>query len=179
MGAVPEHPAEERSLPPTPSPAPHDGIDAASSERGQLHTGTAPAHLSVFVPGLPVPQGSMKGFVVAGRAKITHSKPAILNHWRAQVALAAYDVWGDHPLLDEALVVGLDFYVAKPASSPKRRLYPDRRPDIDKLTRAVLDALTGVVFTDDARIVSLAAHKAFAGARPTGVRIYVRPVEES
>jgi len=49
---------------------------------------------------------------------------------------------------------------------------PATRPDIDKLSRAVLDALTGIVFSDDAQVADLQAHKFFADAeRPVGVRV--------
>jgi crossover junction endodeoxyribonuclease RusA len=132
----------------------------------------------MFVPGEPKPQGSMKGFSVAGRIQVVHAKSTDLAVWRHAITSSAFDLWGEHPPLDVPLVVTLDFLLPKPKSAPKKRYLPDRRPDLDKLTRAVLDALTGIVFTDDARIVTLTAHKFFARERPIGVHVSVRPVEE-
>jgi Holliday junction resolvase RusA-like endonuclease len=68
--------------------------------------------------------------------------------------------WGG-PL--EVLVA---FQVTTPATRP---------PDLDKLTRAVLDALTGIVWTDDAQVVAVAATKR-RSATP-GVTVTVTPVE--
>jgi crossover junction endodeoxyribonuclease RusA len=50
-----------------------------------------------------------------------------------------------------------------------------KRPDLDKLVRGVFDALTGVCFTDDSRIVALQAGKRIAeiGEGP-GVNITIR-----
>jgi len=60
-------------------------------------------------------------------------------------------------------------------------IWPDRDPDQDKLTRAVCDALTGVVWGDDNQVVDCHVTKAWAqdappveGALPkSGVRIMV------
>lgn len=50
-----------------------------------------------------------------------------------------------------------------------------RRPDLDKLERTVLDALTGIVYTDDAHVVWLFGKKRLAKEdEPPGVRIRVR-----
>ena len=61
--------------------------------------------------------------------------------------------------LDGALGVALWFYLAKPKSV--QRQYPAVVPDIDKLARAILDALKKVI-TDDARIVDLFVRKRYA-----------------
>jgi hypothetical protein len=54
------------------------------------------------------------------------------------------------------------FSLLKSARAPKRRrIYPigARSGDLDKLARSVLDALTGVVFKDDAHVTQLTASK--------------------
>jgi crossover junction endodeoxyribonuclease RusA len=153
-----------------------------SSPSARLHdaTGTASIHAAfrAFVPGEPKPQGSMNGFSLGGRIQIVHAKSTDLAVWRHAVTATAFDLWGENPALDEPVAVFLDFFLAKPKSATKKRYLPDRRPDLDKLTRAVLDALTGIVFVDDARIVTLLAHKFYASGRPTGVAISVRSVGE-
>ena len=43
-------------------------------------------------------------------------------------------------------------------------------PDLDKLVRAVLDAMTGVLFADDRQVMAITAHKRYgqvAGAHVT------------
>jgi Holliday junction resolvase RusA-like endonuclease len=39
---------------------------------------------------------------------------------------------------------------------------PTGKPDADKLARSTLDALTGIIFTDDALVVRLVAEKFYA-----------------
>jgi crossover junction endodeoxyribonuclease RusA len=128
-------------------------------------------HAEFFVHGTPVPQGSMKGFVVAGRARVT-SDNTKLKPWREAVKSVAIDQ--DIPMTEQPLIVELEFRMPRPKSYPKRILFPWRKPDLDKLVRGVFDALTEAsVWADDALVVSLFATKRFADEyNPMGV--YVR-----
>jgi Holliday junction resolvase RusA-like endonuclease len=48
-------------------------------------------------------------------------------------------------------------------------------PDLDKLLRAIGDALTiAGVFADDSRIIEINASKSFADQRPPGVHIHLK-----
>lgn len=69
--------------------------------------------------------------------------------------------------------VALVFYVRQPQRP--RHLLPVAKPDLDKLSRAVLDALTGVVYHDDAQVVSMTASKYYASGPPVveGVSVTV------
>lgn len=51
-----------------------------------------------------------------------------------------------------------------------------RKPDLSKLIRAAEDALTGIVYVDDARITRLVVEKRFAVDSPPRVEICVQPV---
>lgn len=133
--------------------------------------------LTLYVSGLPRPQGSMRAMTVGGRARIFHADHDDLAVWRGAITHDAAALWGQTPPLDGPVFVHLYFYLPRPASAPKRRQRPDRRPDLDKLARAVLDSLTGVVFTDDARVVQLLAGKYYASDEPPGVRIQCGPLE--
>ncbi|MGQ0796931.1 MAG: RusA family crossover junction endodeoxyribonuclease, partial [Methanobacteriota archaeon] len=65
----------------------------------------------------------------------------------------------------------------KPKSAPKRRrVWPDKRPDLDKQSRAVLDGLTNIFFADDCQVVELNATKDYG---PPGVAIEIWRVVES
>jgi len=52
------------------------------------------------------------------------------------------------------------FYFERPESA-KKRLFPSVRPDIDKLLRAVFDSCKGILYEDDAQIVSTHARKEY------------------
>ena len=72
------------------------------------------------------------------------------------------------------------FYLPRPASASKTKKLPaSKRPDLDKLARAVLDALTDVIFEDDSQVVSLGAFKYITnpGQQP-GVKVTVYELEE-
>jgi crossover junction endodeoxyribonuclease RusA len=59
--------------------------------------------------------------------------------------------------------VRLSFVMPRPVGTPKRRTPPAiRRPDVDKLSRAVGDALSGVCWRDDSQVVDLHATKRLA-----------------
>jgi crossover junction endodeoxyribonuclease RusA len=122
--------------------------------------------LVVFVAGHPAPQGSKK--IVGrpgGRALLVESSKR-LKPWRQDVRDALLDETGQprHRFGDAAVVVDLLFVMPRPASTPKRRTPPAiRKPDVDKLIRAIFDELTqsGCV-ADDARVVEVHARKRIA-----------------
>lgn len=130
--------------------------------------------LEVFVPGRPAPQGSKRH--VGNGVMIESSKH--VGTWRDDVRAALTDDLGQprHRFGDVAVAVGLVFVMPRPASTPKRRTPPAiRKPDIDKLARAILDALTSAgVVADDARVVDLHACKRLADLDETpGCKIRV------
>jgi Holliday junction resolvase RusA-like endonuclease len=43
-----------------------------------------------------------------------------------------------------------------------RSVFPNVKPDLDNVVKAVLDALNGVVYLDDAQVVNLVATKRYA-----------------
>lgn len=120
------------------------------------------------VYGVAQPQGSKTAFVRGNRAILTDGRRKGAREafagWRASVATAARDYQERHHegLFDGPLAVTITFYLPRPKTLPKRVLYPATRPDLDKLTRAVFDALSGVIIADDARVVEMAIGKRFA-----------------
>jgi crossover junction endodeoxyribonuclease RusA len=127
----------------------------------------------VFVPGVPAPQGSAKAFVIGGRAVVTHANKNTMP-WRDRVSAFIREAIGpgiEHPT--GPVYVQIQFIMPRRAAEPKRVTPPHtRKPDSDKLLRACLDAMTGLVFTDDAQVVNLTADKRTAelGEQP-GARI--------
>jgi crossover junction endodeoxyribonuclease RusA len=124
-----------------------------------------------YVPGKAAPQGSKRH--VGGGRMIESSRE--LGPWRERVALAASAAMAGQPMFLGAVAVELAFVLPRPVSTPKRSTPPAvKRPDVDKLARAVLDALTDVVIADDSQVVVLSASKRLAdvGEAPiTHIRI--------
>lgn len=119
---------------------------------------------SFHVRGLPKSKGSLQPFVAGGRAVMARSKAS--ESWEQLVRFQVQDFVGAP--WEGPVSVALTFYLPRPKSLPKRVRQPATRPDIDKLVRAVLDALTGIVFGDDGQVVSLAASKRYATADVPG-----------
>lgn len=141
------------------------------------------------VRGLPVAQGSVRAFVRGNRAVVVGvSSP--LAAWRHAIATEARAAIEDAAPLSGPVSVMLAFRFARPqshylpanAKRPVRVLRLDapdfmaRTPDADKLARASLDALTAVVWIDDAQVAVLTVVKKYvSAANPApGVRISVR-----
>lgn len=137
-----------------------------------------------FVPGLPQPGGSKRAFFSPklGRALIVDANPNAKG-WQARVASFAQEV-APRELLDGALAVDVEFRMPRPkghlgakgvkASAPA---WPISKPDASKLWRSTEDALTGVLWRDDARIVCQLVRKVYAEDGRTGanVRVFALP----
>jgi len=141
--------------------------------------------VTITVHGTPAPQGSksFKGYS-GGKAIMVESSKKV-KPWRQAVGLAAIEEMGGAGLGIKGPVMAImAFTLQKPKSAPKRRrIFPDKTPDLSKLVRSTEDALVDVgAIEDDARIVSLSAFKHYpnegALALPVpGARIEIHPFE--
>jgi crossover junction endodeoxyribonuclease RusA len=130
--------------------------------------------LHAFVRGEAKPQGSKRGFVTkTGRVAMVEMAGKPLKTWREQIAWtargeAAKQGWEQ---TDAPVSVKLEFYLKRP-KKPKFS-DPAVRPDVDKLTRAVLDALTASqnIWQDDSQVVRLIAEKHYARPGEEGLNI--------
>lgn len=123
------------------------------------------------VPGIPAPKGSWRTF---GRGKSTvfvNDNPKTAP-WTEAVKLCAR-LASKGRILNGALRVTIEFRLPRPKTV--KRQHPSTKPDIDKLTRATFDAMNGVAFTDDGRVVEVNARKVYATGE-TGARITIEEV---
>lgn len=141
--------------------------------------------ISFRVDGVPAPQGSVQGFAVrkggkpTGRVVITADnkktqpwRQAILDEYRT--ACNAWAICNPEGFTGPVSVT-LRFWLPRPAAHygtgrnahqvrPGAPAYPGVKPDLDKLVRAVLDALTAAgVWRDDAQVAELVTWKNYAG----------------
>lgn len=119
------------------------------------------------MPGKPAPQGSKRYLGVKGGKGITVESSKAVAPWRADVRAGAEKAIASGQIgFGEGLpvVVHLLFVMPRPTSTPKRRTPPAvKRPDLDKLARACLDALTSAgAYRDDSQVIELVTSKRLA-----------------
>lgn len=123
--------------------------------------------VSFSVLGTPVSQGS-KRHVGGGRM----IESANLRPWRQAVAWEAKIAAKGH-VFRGPVKVGIAFYLKRPKKPSF--IFPCRKPDMDKLIRAIFDGITdGGVWEDDARCVTLTAEKFYCDAFCTEPRVFVK-----
>ena len=136
--------------------------------------------ITFTVYGKPEPQGSTRAFMPKGwKRSIITTDNAKLKPWRQELVHTAIAAVQSSSLpfpKGVAVHLVLRFYLDKPASVPKRRLYPTVKPDASKLLRAVEDSLTGTVWHDDAQVVSTHVEKHYGA--PQRVEIEVWSIDE-
>jgi Holliday junction resolvase RusA-like endonuclease len=149
--------------------------------------------LTIDVTGTPAPQGSHRGFVnpKSGRVIITQDNKKT-KPWRQDVVAAAHNTVAEHPwdVPTGPVSVGITFHIARPryhyrtgkhANELRHNApaYVDKKPDLDKLVRATLDALTtSAVIKDDAQVATLEVSKRYTTGA-TGARITITPLDSA
>ena len=151
-------------------------------------TTTYPERLAIRITGHPVTQGNHRTSRYGRSFETTKGH----KEWRALVTAEAEDQTAYADTITTPVQVWLRFTFKRPKAHFRTgrnqhlvRLtapaYP--KPDVDKLTRAVLDSLTKAkVYTDDSLVVDVRARKFWAGehqlARPDteGVDIIIEPL---
>jgi Holliday junction resolvase RusA-like endonuclease len=135
--------------------------------------------------GRPAPQGSKRG----GAAGQMLEQSAYLPAWRAAVKLAAYEEYRNRGIDPAALplfaagvpviVEQCTFFVGPDQCRAEGTDEPTGAPDVDKLLRAVLDALGGAkhggarCFADDSQVVDVLRLRKVRATSQTGVMIII------
>lgn len=130
--------------------------------------------LEFTVFGIAQPKGSTRAFVPKGwtRPIITSDNPKGKG-WQALVAEGASRALEQLPIderhTDGPVHVTIAFYLPRPKYLQATKKYPQgkpsahlTKPDIDKCLRNAIDAMTGVVWTDDSQVVQVTASKRYA-----------------
>jgi Holliday junction resolvase RusA-like endonuclease len=147
----------------------------------------------ITIEGVQQPAGSKRAFLMQSKGRIILRKNGspMINvvdanknaaPWKKLVADQARLTYSG-PLLTGPLELCVDFDVVRPKShftksgkpSSAWRSHPTVKPDATKLLRAVEDALTSIVWKDDAQIVLQTVSKAYGDKSLTV--ICVKPME--
>ena len=141
------------------------------------------------MPGLAATAGSKVGFVAKTGRVIVKEDCRRSGEWRKTVAICARARNGYRgPMIDGPIAVVVSFHMPRPKkhyrtgryadllkdSAPTHHLY---RPDATKLWRCAEDALTGVIWSDDAQIVEQTITKVYATGLGPGMEIQIWRVD--
>jgi Holliday junction resolvase RusA-like endonuclease len=115
------------------------------------------------VPGEPVAQPRVKAVNQGGFTRVY--TPATAKPYKDAVRMVAMGHWRIPPC-NGPVSVHINFLFPRPKSKTwKRRAMPRlphaKKPDLDNLAKAVLDALNGLVFSDDSQVVHLVLRKSY------------------
>jgi Holliday junction resolvase RusA-like endonuclease len=129
--------------------------------------------ISFSVRGDPKAKGSMRAFPVKRKdgslgTVMTNQNPKT-REWEDRVALMAVENQPD-TIWDDPVSVHVSFELTRPKghfgtgknadkvkdSAPD---WPTKKPDLDKLVRTILDAITGVIVADDSQVVKVYARR--------------------
>lgn len=149
------------------------------------------AILRAHVHGTPRPAGSTRAIPVKRkgveqvasvrdvRSVVVADDPVGTAEWRGAIVDVVRNRLDGRPPERGPVAVRLVFAMPKPSKVPDERAgWPMVKPDVDKLARAVLDALTAAgAWADDAQVCDVRAVKHYpgphAGQYLPGVRIAV------
>jgi Holliday junction resolvase RusA-like endonuclease len=141
-------------------------VSTRLGQAGYLGSPAGPLLHEWSVDGDPVPQGNHRIVPTAFGGRIYDANSARdatgrLDVWRQQIALSVRTFRRGLGPIEDPVVVFVTFRLRRPKRSTFR--VPATHPDLDKLQRAIGDALTqGGLIRDDGRIVRWVAEKVYA-----------------
>ena len=154
---------------------PQNGAPVANGPRGAVPT----SHLTVWVDGIPAPQGSKTAIARGGRAHVIEGGSTTgrrkLKDWRAAVTTTLIPFAGTDPI-EGAVEIRIEFHMPMLKAKPRHTQHAVK-PDIDKLLRSTFDAISDAgIWRDDSRVAAVTASK--CRSTRTGALITIRPIEE-
>ena len=115
--------------------------------------------MKIVIIGDPVAQERPRFRVhnIKGIQIVQAYDPPKSKKWKKEVAKQA----SRQPIvmMEGALFLKIVFYILKPKSVPKKRIFPEVRPDLDNYVKAVKDGLSGVCWNDDSQVVQCLSSK--------------------
>jgi len=123
--------------------------------------------ISFTVYGIASGMGSKKAFTPKGwKHPVITDSNRNLKSWQSLVAEAAgraIEARPDWQILDGGVRLTVAFYLPRPKSLGKKIIAHTKAPDCSKLVRSTEDAMSGILFRDDAQVIEIVAGKYYTG----------------
>lgn len=137
---------------------------------------------SFDVRGIPTPKGSTTRMpngatLPAGTAESRKR----MAQWRDDIRIAAKEAMGERAPFTGGIRLFVEFALLPPKTTIKKSewgwLAHTKKPDVDKLFRALGDALTGIVWRDDSQVCVSAINKVYAWDGRTGAMVDIEELD--
>jgi Holliday junction resolvase RusA-like endonuclease len=137
---------------------------------------------SFTIFGVAQPQGSTRAFMPRGWTRpVITTDNAKVKPWRQELAqtamVAMHECGAKLAARGVPISIVLTFHFDKPKSEKKFAVHKVTKPDLDKLLRAVLDALTGIAYADDSQVTECRVAKIFGS--PARLEVQVNTLAEA
>ncbi len=117
--------------------------------------------IEAYIDGQPQSKGSKNGYYRGGRVVLVDQNKKAKPYEKSIKAALKGKV---DELYLGPVYVDISFHMKR--GKTVKRESPTTRPDIDKMVRCVLDALTGTIYKDDSQVTMLRASKVYAECTP-------------
>ena len=127
--------------------------------------------ISFTVYGNPIPKARARTVRLKNGFTTTYT-PKKTEQWEDMIRL---QILKHRPekLLDSAIALKAVFVLQRPKSIPKKRKYPETKPDLDNLLKSLTDAMEGIIYTNDSRIVKKQVEKIYGDPPRVEVEVEV------
>ena len=124
--------------------------------------------IAFCIPGQPVAKGRPR-FVRRGNHVATYSPEKTVNY-ESLVKMAAHYAMSDRKPLDTPIEINVFLWMQIPASWSKKKrqaavagtVHATSRPDSDNIAKGIFDGCNGIVWKDDAQLVTINIQKKYA-----------------
>ncbi len=120
------------------------------------------------IPGQPQQKGSKRGFKCGEHINIVDTNSKKAKAYEKAIADEFRTTVNDELHLG---AVEVEIVFGMKRGKTVKRKEPTVKPDIDKMIRCVLDALTGIIYKDDCQVIDIKASKQYADAPATLIRV--------
>lgn len=128
--------------------------------------------IAFTVKGIPIPQGSLRAFVLkmckvcgGGRRAVLTSDNPRLKQWRKTVSAEAQKAMGWTEPAGKNVPIRLEIIFYLPRAKSNKALDAIKKPDLSKLLRAAEDSMSKIVYTDDSQVTEVHCFKTYGEPR--------------
>ena len=113
---------------------------------------------TMTIKGQARPKGSWNAIPVKGKIRFIPAS-TVAAKWFKYLETEVKKKWKVKTPWGGAIEVKIIFKLPRPKTNKDK--YPIKNPDTDKLIRAILDAMTGVVYNDDSQVIEVTGKKVY------------------